>query len=186
MLLIPFFLSRFLIFFWQKTKLKKIQYKLLAFLSGVLWLLFIPNSAYIITEVRHLLDFCPANNFNVCIENAWMIMFFFTYALIGWISYVYLLNQMEYLISMIWPKLGRRIYISTIIPFISLGVMLGLINRWNSWEVFTAPYGLINDLIRYFTDLTYFINWILFTIFLYFLYFVGIYIIKKKPNYISN
>ncbi len=186
LLLIPFFLCRYLIKFWQATKFRVIHYKLLAFLLGVLWLLFIPNSAYIMTEVRHLLDFCPVNSIKVCIDNAWMIMFFFTYALSGWIFYVYLLNQMKFLVNMIWPQLGTKIYIIAIVPFISMGVMLGLINRWNSWEVFTAPYHLINDLIRYFTDLTYFINWTAFTLFLYLLYFFGNYFFKKKPNSISN
>jgi len=194
LLLIPFFLCYCLIKFWQArldrksyptgqaTKFRKIPDKLLAFILGILWLLFIPNSAYIMTEVRHLLDFCPINSTRVCIDNAWMIMFFFTYAIVGWIFYVYLLNQMKFLVNIIWRQLGVKIYIITIIPFISLGVMLGLINRWNSWEVFITPYQLINDIAKYFTNFIYFKNWLLFIIFLYLLYFGGNYLFKKKST----
>lgn len=180
LLLVPFFLCRFLIKFWHSFQFKKLYQKLEAVLLGCIWLLFIPNSAYIITEVRQLLNFCPPNSINVCIENAWMIMFFFTYAAVGWSAYVYLLNQMKVLVCEIWGEIAAKIYILSIVPFISLGVLLGLINRWNSWEVFIYPALMISDIVKYFTIYIFFNNWLLFTIFLYLLYFGGNYLFEKK------
>ncbi len=176
LLLIPFFLCRNLIKLWRKSKFSKCYQKLFVVCLYFIWLLFVPNSAYIITDIRHLLNFCPLNKYKICVENAWMIMFFFTYAVIGWVAFVYLVNQMKILVNEIWGKLAVKIYILSIMPIISLGVLLGLINRWNSWEVFIYPSKITKDALMYFTDPLYFKNWLIFTIFLYILYFMGDYL----------
>ncbi|MEA3463968.1 MAG: DUF1361 domain-containing protein [Patescibacteria group bacterium] len=176
LLVIPFFLCGNLIKLWQKSKFSKCRQKLAAVCLYFVWLLFIPNSAYIITDIRHLLNFCPLNQYKICIENAWMIMFFFSYSVIGWVAFVYLINQMKILVNEIWGKLAVKIYIWLIAPIVSLGVLLGLINRWNSWEALIYPIAIAKDALKYFTDFVYFKNWIIFTIFLYILYFTGNYL----------
>lgn len=176
LLIIPFFLCRNLIKLQRKSKFSKWHQKLFAVCLGFVWLLFIPNSAYVITDVRHLLNYCPLSYYKVCAENAWMIMFFFTYAVIGWVAFVYLVNQMKILVNEIWGKLAVKIYIWFIVPVISLGVLLGLINRWNSWEIVVYPVAIAKDALMYFTDFTHFKNWLIFTMFLYILYFIGDYL----------
>ena len=176
LLIIPFFLCRNLITLWQKSKFSKWHQKLFAACLCFVWLLFIPNSAYIITDVRHLLNYCPLNQYKICIESAWMIMFFFSYAVIGWVAFVYLINQMKAVIYEICGSLIGKIYIWLIAPIVSLGVLLGLINRWNSWEVLIYPVAIAKDALTYFTDFMHFKNWIIFTIFLYILYFAGNYL----------
>lgn len=103
-------------------------------------------------------------------------MFFFSYSVIGWVAFVYLINQMKILVNEIWGKLAVKIYIWLIAPIVSLGVLLGLINRWNSWEALIYPIAIAKDALKYFTDFVYFKNWIIFTIFLYILYFTGNYL----------
>lgn len=180
LLIIPFFLCAYLIKYWSTTKYKKVYQKLIAVLLGLLWLLFIPNTAYIITDVRHLLGFCPLSRTNVCLYNAWMIMFFFLYASLGWIAYVYLMNQMKWLIKEIWDKTIALIYVWTIVPVISIGVLLGLIYRWNSWDIFFAPLAVASDALRFFMDFTHFKNWAISTLVLYLLYFGGDYLFCKR------
>ncbi len=176
LLIIPFLLCAYLIKYWSTTKYKKAYQKIVAVLLGLLWLLFIPNTAYVITDIRHLLGFCPLSRTNVCLHNAWMIMFFFLYASLGWIAYVYLVKQMEWLIKEIWDKTIAFIYIWTIVPVISIGILLGLIYRWNSWDIFLTPLAVGSDALKFFTDLTHFKNWAIFTLALYLLYFVGEYL----------
>lgn len=182
LLLIPYYSCKYLIKLYQKSNLKKLPYKLLAVSLGLIWLLFIPNSAYIMTDIRHILNFCPLTIHKICIENAWMTLFFFTYASIGWVTFVYLLNQMKIFINEIWGKLIARIYILAIIPTISLGVLLGLVNRWNSWEIFISTDKIFISGFMYLTNFTYFKNWLIFTMFLYLLYFAGNLIFKKEIN----
>lgn len=181
LLIIPFLLCLLLIRYWKNNKLKKYYQKILAAVIGVLWLIFIPNTAYIITDIRHLLNYCESDCFlNVCIKNAWMIMFFFIYACVGWVSFVILLNQMKRFIIKLWGEKIGSIFVFFIIPIISLGVLLGLINRWNSWEFFIYPSKIAASILVHFTDIDYFRNWIVFTVCLYILYYIGNWLFKNS------
>lgn len=180
LLFIPFFLCSLLIMRWQKSGFKKISQKAAAVIIGFIWLLFIPNTAYIITDMRHIFGYCPANLNHVCAENAWMIIFFFIYASIGWISFVFLLNQMKGLIIDIWDGLYGKIFIYLMIPLVSLGVLLGLLNRFNSWDFFFFPLEISKAALVYFTNLIYFSNWAFFTTGLYALYFIGNWLFKDN------
>lgn len=185
LIIIPWLLCGSLARYRRKTKFKKPIHKLIAIFLGLLWLLFIPNAAYIITDVRHILDICPANSpHNVCLPNAWMMMFYFTYAVLGWVAFVYLIRQMNDLVAKIWHKQAAIWFRVVIMPITALGLLLGLINRWNSWELFTTPISLFKTLLLYITDLNYFMNWLLFSVFLYILYWMGNLIFKqfKKIN----
>jgi len=173
LLIIPFFLAKLIEKLWQKAKIRSWQKKISSYFLFIIWLLFIPNTAYVITDVRHLLNFCPENYFRVCVENAWMILFFFTYALIGWLAFIYLLDQMREIIAKVKGRIVSCVFIWLIIPFISLGVMLGLINRWNSWEAFICPGMIGSDASFYLFNFTYFKNWYIFTLFFYLFYFGG-------------
>ena len=172
--------------YWRPEKLK-LKEKLTVFVLFIFWLLFFPNTAYIITDVRHLLDYCPAASpYDVCPAGAWTIIFFFSYSALGWISFYYLLKAMAELLSEKFKKIKPYLFISLIIPLISLGVLLGLLNRFNSWDAIYSPFKLITAAGLYFSEEDYFINWFLFTVFLYWLYFSGEAVFKaiqlKKLN----
>jgi uncharacterized membrane protein len=179
--LIPIFLASFMIRLLYRLDINKyLRYLILVFLFLV-WLVFIPNTAYIMTVVRHLADYCPYKTIHRnCRENVWMIMFFFSYAVFGWILFVYGINQMKKFFAY-WKKPFLNLfYITVSIPFISLGLLIGLIDRANSWEIFSEPYKIIVMIWRYFYDPVYLKNWLLFTIFLYFLYFFGDSLFSRK------
>lgn len=173
LLVVPFFLC---LLIYERYKKRSKSFSMLEkaylILLFFLWLIFIPNSAYIITDVRHLLDYCPNSPYRICPNNAWMIMFFFIYASIGWVAFVFLLNQMKDFIGQFYKKL-TRFFIPIIIPLISLGVLLGLVDRWNSWEVFTSPVNVLVAISEYVTNYIYFRNWIVFSIGLFLLYYTG-------------
>jgi len=173
LLLIPFFIGKKLISIWRKTKFKGAKSKIVGITLFCFWLLFAPNAAYVMTDVRHISGFCPNNYDRICIDNAWMIFFFFTYGIIGWIAFVYLINQMKYLINKLWGKLGVLVYLWLISPIIALGVLLGLVNRWNSWDIVFYPQEIINGALLYLNDWTYLKNLVIYTLFLYLLYFIG-------------
>lgn len=179
LLLIPYFLVFYLIKYWELTGFKKVYQKIIAFCVGFIWLIFIPNTAYIITDIRHINNSCFSNSvYMVCSENAWMIMFLFAYAVIGWVAFVFLLNQMKNFIGIIFDKKIAKIFINSVIPLIAWGVLLGLLNRWNSWEIFIYPLDFFSHALLYFTNLIYFTNWLIFTIFLYILYYGGNYLFR--------
>lgn len=179
--LIPLALYLLLKKYWLSTGLKSLSQKITALTLFFAWLLFFPNAAYLMTDIRHLLDFCPAGSpFKVCRENAWMIIFFFSYSSVGWVVYYYLLKLMAELISRIFSKFYYYyIFVVLAVPLASLGVLLGLLNRFNSLDVIIFPGQFLAALPLYFTDFNYLVNWMIFTVFLYLLYFGGDVIFRK-------
>lgn len=183
LMLVPLAAAMFLQRLWRRTGFRRPAQKLLALLVFFLWLLFIPNTAYVMSEVRHLLDYCPRNSaFQVCEDNAWMSLFFFTYSVVGWVFYVYLLVQMQTLFRAVFNKLTSLIFILALIPLIALGFLLGLLNRWNSWEFFIYPGDFFTTIPAYWNEPLYFTNWLIFTIFLYVLYWGGQWLFKDRIN----
>jgi len=180
LLLVPLLIFKVLFRYYNLTKIAKNSQKIIFSFWFLLWLLFVPNSAYIMTDVRHLMNYCPYSFYRVCVKNAWMIMVFFTYALIGWVFFVYLLRQMKNLLVLIFNKNVANGFVVGIIPLMSLGVLLGLVDRWNSWEVFYYPELILKDALLYATDWNRFIDFAVFTAFFYLLYFLGAYLFKDK------
>lgn len=165
---------------WRQSSLVSPGQKIAAGALFLFWLLFFPNTAYIITDIRHLLNYCPPDSpERVCKENAWMIMFFFTYASLGWLSFYYYLSSMADLLKAMIAGFKRRLFIIGIIPLAALGVLLGLLNRFNSWDILFYPSELGRSLILYFTQADYAIDWAVFSVFLYLLFFLGDAIFRK-------
>lgn len=167
-------------FYVRRKGLDGLKQKIIASAIFIFWLLLLPNTAYIITDARHLLNYCPIDSLHkVCVENAWMIIVFFTYSMSGWVFFYYSLKTMSDLVNKIFGKLKAYFFACLIIPAVSLGVLVGLLNRFNSWDAFAFPLLLFRALSGYFSDFYYFIDWVIFTVFLYLLYFAGDAIFKK-------
>ena len=179
--LVPFFIFLGLRQHWQKTKFKTVWQKILAGLIFFFWFIFLPNSAYLIVGVRHLIDFCPVDSANsVCVRNAWEIMFFFVSSTFGWIFFVIYLKQMQQLLGRIFSQKIAKIITFSLIPLVSLGVLFGLTERFNSWDVFFSPLAIFQNLLRYMASWEYFRNFLAFTAGYYLLFFLGDYLFGKK------
>lgn len=181
LVVIPWLIGLVIIRLGRQTGLSSLLSKLLFFGLALLWLLFIPNTIYIVSDVRHLLNYCPIDSpFQVCEQNAWMILFFFTYAAIGWWSFVFLLNQMKSFMVETYGRIMAELWLLVLIPIIAIGFLFGLVHRWNSWEFFIYPRELFRNFLIYLNDPKSFTNWLIFTIFLYILYWGGCVVFKKK------
>jgi len=175
LVLVAFFLYFLLYRVWRKSGFLTWSSRLSGAVLGFLWLLFFPNVPYLITEVRHLLDFCPADSsFHVCASNAWMIAFFFFYAVLAWPLYVYLVQRMSVLVRQVWGAMAGWFFLLAIAPVGALGVVLGLVERWNSWQVFVRPTRIWEDVVKYTSGGPELMNWLAFTLLLYLLYFLGV------------
>ncbi len=150
--------------------------------AAFLWLIFVPNTAYMITDIRHIIGYCPASEYGrVCAENAWMSVFFFAYAAVGWLTFVFAVRPVrEMMIKRFGNPIGQSFFY-ILIPLISLGVLLGLVNRWNSWEIFTDPLLILANITRYITDVVYLKNWALLTVLLFVLYGAGERLFARLP-----
>lgn len=178
--LLPLAFYMFLKSYWRRAGFIKFKQKAAAAVLFIFWLVLFPNSAYIITDIRHLVNYCPLNSPDkVCPDNAWMIIVFFAYASFGWVAFYYNLKLMSDLANEIFKKLRPGFFAALIIPITSLGVLLGLLNRFNSWDVFLFPLWFTQVFLVYFSDINYFVDWLIFTLGLYLLYFAGDVIFRK-------
>lgn len=143
----------------------------------IIWLALLPNTAYLMTDARHIIGYCPLGSYgNVCSANAWMTFAFFTYAALGWPAFVLALRPMHHYISKRFNKKNRDYglaFVAIMCFLSSLGVLLGLLNRFNSWEIATKPLVILSAAYSYFNELGPFINWAIISIVLIVLYMIG-------------
>ncbi len=130
---IPFAITTYLL---STPKLNKFS---LLLWFGV-WLLFLPNAPYIITDLLHL----KKGSYHLL----WLdILVVTSFALNGLLLfYLSLLDMKEIIANYINMKYLNIIYV--FIPFLSgFGVYLGRFLRYNSWEIIQNPINLLNDIL---------------------------------------
>ncbi len=107
----------------------------------LLWLLFIPNSFYIVTDIFHLKE---VNNIPLWYELMVLVSFAWNGLLLGLVS----LRQMERLFELEWGASAMWKFTVPVIALNSLGVYIGRYLRYNSWDVFVNPLALFSDMMR--------------------------------------
>lgn len=123
---------------------KPVRYASLAVLSLV-WLAFLPNTCYLLTEWRHFLLYLDINDFYVrshedpmlFLRLCEMSLFYLLYSGFGMVTFALAIRPMEHLAA----RKGASIWFWAV-PFfvaLSLGVYLGLILRFNSWDILSRP-----------------------------------------------
>lgn len=112
---------------------------------GLLWLALLPNTCYLLTEWRHLLfderwkDLLDSGRADrsAMLKTAHWAFLFAGYSGAGVLLFALAIRPMER-----WLRAARR-HPVTYAPFffflMSLGVYLGLIERFNSWDLLTRP-----------------------------------------------
>jgi uncharacterized membrane protein len=145
------------------------------------WLFMFPNTAYLFTIVRHLVNYCEHyDKYRVCAEGTtWMVMFFFTYSAIGLPTFYYALKKMTDVFKLLFNQMSATVLPIIVIPLTAIGVMFGLFERFNSWDLLLNPLGILRTTFGYFTDANLLINFLIFTISLYLIYYGSGYFIWK-------
>lgn len=164
-------------------KTKKPWRHLYFWLVFPVWYFFLPNTLYLVTDVRHLLDYCPRNSYlDICLNGAWMIFFFFIYALIGWLTFYHLMEKMYDLLQNSYNKISAEIFRHFSLIIMPLAVLVGLLNRLNSWQIFTEPGIVAHNIFSYFSQWRYLQQWLIVLIIIYLMYYATKLMIKYLPK----
>jgi len=118
-----------------------------AMLTSALWLIFLPNSFYMITDYVHLQD---VHRFDLLYDTAMFTSFIFTGVILGFTSLVLIHAQFRKRFS---SNTSTSI-ISLILLLCSFGIFIGRDLRWNSWDFLTNPGGLLFDVTDRLTHLS--------------------------------
>lgn len=180
--LLMFLMERVFRNYGFKTVYQKVRLFCLIFL----WIIFFPNTAYIITDIRHIAGSCELNHYRACLEGVPVLSFFYLYSLIGVFSFIYFLEAMRRFLLKFLDVKKVAWFVNLLIPLSALGVLLGLIERWNSWQLFLAPQQILISVASYFTNSFKFFILLIFSLFLYILYYLGRYFLKNYSTVKSS
>jgi len=110
----------------------------LPFCLTILWLVFLPNSFYMISDFIHIQDVA---RHDLLYDVVMFTSFIFTGALVGFCSLYLVHAELRKRVSMV----SSSIWIGVILFLCSFAVYLGRDLRWNSWDVLVNPAGILFD-----------------------------------------
>ncbi len=137
---IPWIVSSLLIVF---PKLRKRYFILIP--AAIIWLLFIPNTFYILTDLFHL-------NYENLAPIWYDLVLIFSFAWAGIMLGFTSIKDLELILS---EKINKKIVVlitSLMLFIISFGIYLGRFLRWNSWNIINEPSNLLFDITDRFAN----------------------------------
>lgn len=113
----------------------------------IIYIAFLPNAPYVLTDLIHLVENVKENNSLMMIV---LVLFpqYFLFTLIGFTAYVLsVINLAKFLKSKGWQQ--KQIVTAELVihALSAIGVYLGRFLRFNSWHIITELPDLINSLI---------------------------------------
>jgi uncharacterized membrane protein len=107
------------------------------------WLLFVPNAFYIITDLFHL-------DINETVPLWYDLALLLSFAWSGILFGILSVRQMEKLFEKHFSKKFDLLFILPVMALNGFGIYIGRYLRFNSWDVITNPLQLIQDIIYLF------------------------------------
>ena len=108
--------------------------------AGAIWLLFLPNAPYLLTDLMHLGRWGAVPFWY---DLLLLLVFALTGLLLGFVS----LDIMHTQVSEILGRVAGWFFAITALTLSSLGVYIGRFLRWNSWDALLQPSGVVADLL---------------------------------------
>ncbi len=131
---IPYFISQ-----WLIGKPSVVSNKWM--FAGIFftWLMFIPNSFYILTDLFHLQE---NNNTPMWFDLLLILSFAWNGLLAGILS----VRHMEKIIQILMNYKNELLFLFPVMLLNALGIFIGRYLRYNSWDVITNPFHLMMDI----------------------------------------
>lgn len=142
--LIPVCLAYMILWIARRRNMSPLRKGIVALL-GIVWLLFLPNTCYLLTEWRHYLEMIDRHDLYLRSQDnsvlfmhltAWG-MFYLLYSGFGMITFALAIRPVERVAA----QRGASIWFWAAPLFVALssGVYLGLVLRFNSWDTMSRP-----------------------------------------------
>jgi uncharacterized membrane protein len=133
---IPYAISHWL---YNNIHVIKNRVKLIAIVMA--WVLFIPNSFYILTDLFHLGQFASAPK--------WFdLLLLLSFAWNGLLFGITSLRRMELILQTASGKKASLFFVFAVMWLISFGIYVGRFLRYNSWDVIVQPFSLFGEIIN--------------------------------------
>lgn len=109
-------------------------------IGAFVWLLFIPNTFYILTDLFHLSEHHNAPKW---FDLSLIVSFAWNGLLLGLLS----VRQMEKTVQRYISPRHELLYVYPVMWLNALGVYIGRYLRYNSWDIITNPFALMADIV---------------------------------------
>jgi uncharacterized membrane protein len=119
--------------------------QLIRFFTALLfltWLLFIPNSFYILTDLYHLAD----NHRNSLVPEWFDLSLILSFAWNGLLLGILSVRQIEKILIPQASIFQEWLFLYPVMWLNALGVYTGRYLRYNSWDIITNPFQLLSDI----------------------------------------
>ncbi|MDP3988322.1 MAG: DUF1361 domain-containing protein [Candidatus Levybacteria bacterium] len=171
-----------LVFGGLMVKAKRIYIKSLFF---VIWFAFVPNTIYVVTDIIHI----PQQwNQTIPIERPLLLFQYLMLEIIGLLSFISAVYLFEKLLFTLGRKKKKNKFLISHVIFvfnfiIGFGVVLGRIQKLNSWEIFSDAEKTLSKSFEVLSSLELILLVIFFGLlgnFLYFFFKKNVVIVFKK------
>jgi uncharacterized membrane protein len=102
------------------------------------WLLFLPNSFYLVSDFIHLQDM-PRTS--VLFDSLMFTLFIINGLILGFASLYLVQTQLQRRIT----RFQTMLFVGAVLLSCSFAIYLGRDLRWNSWDVLLSPAGIVFD-----------------------------------------
>ncbi|HMG66376.1 MAG TPA: DUF1361 domain-containing protein [Chitinophagaceae bacterium] len=171
---VPYFIST-----WLGKHPAILRNRMKLFLSIFLWLLFMPNSFYILTDLFHL---DTMGNGHPWFDLTLILSFAWNGILFGTLS----IRKMELLLKKTKGKFISGFVICTVMWLNAFGIYIGRFLRFNSWDIIANPFSLLSDVANmFFNPFDYRYEWGMSFCFAFFMIIIY-YTMKKLPDAFRN
>jgi uncharacterized membrane protein len=111
------------------------------FFCGFFWLLFFPNSPYLVTDLVHLRERPPVPFwFDLVLLQSFVLLGL----ALGFVS----LHKMQSLVANLCGSRVGWIFVVVVLGLTGFGIYLGRVQRWNSWDLIVSPLALLTDIFH--------------------------------------
>ena len=125
---------------WMTRNISIMENRVKLMMALVAWLLFIPNSFYIITDLFHFARIRSAPK--------WFdLLLIFSFAWNGIIGGIISLRRIEVMTGLLQGTKFSLLLVFAVMWLSAFGIYIGRFLRFNSWDVITDPFSLAGEIM---------------------------------------
>lgn len=169
--IIPFLVSSVISLYINKKNF----YNPIFILGFLVWLLFLPNAPYVITDFIHLGEIRS-------VPIMYDIILLFVSSTVSLLFGLYSLEQIENIFLIKFSNKVTKIILYITILFTSFGIYLGRTLRFNSWDLFFNHSSLFSSILDIFSNPEKHFNAYFYTIIFFFLIYTSFWAFKNRKS----
>jgi uncharacterized membrane protein len=125
---------------WLSTRIRLMESRVTLGLILFVWLVFIPNSFYILTDLFHLYDRHDAPR--------WFdLLLIFSFAWNGLLLGLLSVRRVETILQAVSGRSFSLLIVFAVMWLNAFGVYIGRYLRFNTWDVISKPFSLFSELL---------------------------------------